>query len=99
VLFFISLATRRLEYIACTTNPDSRWMSQQARNLVMQFDDQRRAPRDLLHDRDSKFSHEFDGVFTSDGVTVLRTPYGRRTRTPTPNAGSAASAGSASTGC
>ena len=55
VLFFISLATGRLEYIACTTNPDGRWMTQQARNLVMQLDDEG-MPLYLIHDRDSKFS-------------------------------------------
>jgi putative transposase len=82
VLFFISLATRRLEYIASTTNPDSRWMTQQARNLVMQLDDERRTPLDLIHDRDSKFSHAFDGIFTSEGVTIIRTPV----RAPNANA-------------
>lgn len=25
VLFFISLATRRIDYITCTSNPDGRW--------------------------------------------------------------------------
>jgi putative transposase len=30
VLFFISLATRRIEYIASTSNPDGRWVRQQA---------------------------------------------------------------------
>jgi putative transposase len=37
ILFFISLATRRIEYVACTTNPDGRWIAQQARNLLMQL--------------------------------------------------------------
>jgi putative transposase len=31
VLFFISLATRRIEYIACTSKPDGGWVTQQAR--------------------------------------------------------------------
>jgi putative transposase len=31
VLFFISLATRRIEYVACTPNPDGGWVAQQAR--------------------------------------------------------------------
>src|ERR671935_1090261 len=39
VLFFISLATRRIEYVACTSNPNGDWVAQQARNLVMQFGD------------------------------------------------------------
>src|SRR6266511_5051980 len=34
VLFFISLTTRRVEFIACTANPDGTWVAQQARNRV-----------------------------------------------------------------
>jgi putative transposase len=40
VLFFISLATRRIEYVACSSNPDGRLATQQARNLAMQFTDE-----------------------------------------------------------
>jgi transposase InsO family protein len=81
VLFFISLATRRIEYIACTPNPDGRWTAQQARNLVMQLGDQQPF-RFLIHDRDTKFSHGFDEVFRSEGITVIRTPV----QTPNANA-------------
>jgi len=47
VLFFISLATRRIEYIACSSNPDGRWVTQQARNLTMEF----AAPRERTRTR------------------------------------------------
>ena len=73
VLFFISLATRRVEYVACTSNPDGRWVAQQARNLVIQFGDEQRF-RFLIHDRDAKFSHAFDEVLRSEGTKVIRTP-------------------------
>jgi transposase InsO family protein len=73
VLFFISLATRRIEYIACTTNPDGRWVTQQARNLVMQFGDEHPF-RFLIHDRDTKFSHTFDEIFHTEGIKTIRTP-------------------------
>jgi putative transposase len=33
VLVFLSLATRRVELVACTANPDTAWMLQQARNV------------------------------------------------------------------
>ena len=97
VLFFLSIGTRRVEYVACTSKPDTSWMTQQARNLLMDLDDRGRRPRFLIHDRDTKFSRAFDGVFRSEGIEIVQTPR-RRTRTPTPNAGSAACAGSASTG-
>ena len=32
VLFFISLATRRIEFVACTPNPDGGWVVQQAQS-------------------------------------------------------------------
>jgi putative transposase len=73
VLFFISLATRRIEYVACTSNPDGRWVTQQARNLMMQLGEEQPF-RFLIHDRDAKFSHAFDDVFRTEGLTVIRTP-------------------------
>jgi putative transposase len=72
VLFFISLATRRVEYLACSSNPDGRWVVQQARNLVMQFGDEQ--PFRFLIHRDTKFSHAFDEVFRTEGIKIIRTP-------------------------
>jgi putative transposase len=73
VLFFISLATRRIEYVACSSNPDGPWVAQEARKLVIQLGDQQPF-RFLSHDRDAKFSHAFEEVFRSEGVKVIRTP-------------------------
>src|SRR5205823_433961 len=73
VLFFISLASRRIEYVACSSNPDGRWVTQQARNLVMQLGDEHPF-RFLIHDRDTKLSHAFDEVFRTEGIKVIRTP-------------------------
>jgi transposase InsO family protein len=73
VLFFISFATRRIEYVACSSNPDGPWVAQQARNLAMQLGDDQPF-RFLIHDRDTKFSHAFDEVFQTEGIKVIRTP-------------------------
>ncbi|MGH3084673.1 MAG: integrase core domain-containing protein, partial [Gaiellaceae bacterium] len=73
VLFFISLATRRIEYLACTSNPDGRWVTQQARNLITQLGDQQPFQW-LVHDRDTKFSQAFDEIFRTEGIRVIRTP-------------------------
>jgi putative transposase len=73
VLFFISLATRRIEFVACTSNPDGRWVTQQARNLVIQLGDEQPF-RFLVHDRDAKFCHAFDEIFGNEGIMVIRTP-------------------------
>jgi putative transposase len=75
VLFFIELATRRVHLAGMTTNPDGRWVTQQARNLLMQLDDDGIGlPRFLVRDRDSKFTREFDEVFRSEGVRVIKAP-------------------------
>ncbi len=67
VLFFISLATRRIEYVACSSNPDGRWVTQQARNLAMEFGDEQPF-RFLIHDRDTKFGRAFDDLFQAEGI-------------------------------
>jgi transposase InsO family protein len=81
VLFVISLATRRIEYVACTSNPDGGWTAQQARNLMMQLGDEQPF-RLLIHDRDTKFGGAFDEIFRSEGIKVIRTPV----RAPNANA-------------
>jgi putative transposase len=57
-----------------TANPNERWVTQQARNLVMTLAEQEQPLRFLLRDRDSKFTRSFDEVFRSEGVRVIRTP-------------------------
>ena len=79
---FICIGNRRIEYTACTSNPDGEWVLQHARNLLMDLEDRGQRPRVLIHDRDSKFSRAFDAVFRSDGIRVIRTPV----RAPNANA-------------
>jgi putative transposase len=74
VLFFVSVGTRRVEYVACARHPDSAWMMQQARNLLMDLDDRGERPRFLIHDRDRKYSRAFDAIFGSEGIEIVRTP-------------------------
>jgi putative transposase len=82
VLVFLSIGSRRIEYLACTGNPDKAWMLQQARNLLMDLEDRGRQVRFLVHDRDSKFTAAFDAVFASAGIRITRTPV----RAPNANA-------------
>jgi putative transposase len=74
VLVFICIGSRRIEYVACTSNPDGAWMVQQARNLLMDLGDRGQPPRFLIHDRDAKFSRAFDAMFHGEGIRVIRTP-------------------------
>ncbi len=74
VLFFIDLASRRVHLAGITTNPDGRWVTRQACNLLMELDDRGVRPRFLIRDRDGKFSREFDEVFRSEGIRVIKAP-------------------------
>jgi hypothetical protein len=74
VLFFVSVGTRRIEYVACTRKPNTAWMTQQARNLLMDLDDRNQRPRFLIHDRDKKFSRAFDAIFRGEDIEIVRTP-------------------------
>jgi hypothetical protein len=53
-LFFIAHASRRVWLAGCTTNPTRAWVTQQARNLGLDFADE--GIRLLIRDRDSKYS-------------------------------------------
>ncbi len=67
VLFFVELGTRRVQVAGATRNPDSAWVTQQARNVAGALEEQGTSPRFLIHDRDTKFSGSFDTVFKADG--------------------------------
>jgi putative transposase len=56
----------------CTKNPSGAWVSQQARNLGLDFS--ARGVRFLIRDRDSKYSGPFDEVFRSEGIRIVKTP-------------------------
>jgi transposase len=72
VLFAIELGSRRVHLLGVTRNPDSAWVTQQARNLAV--GEELQEVRFVLRDRDSKFSGPFDEVFRTEGVRVIRTP-------------------------
>jgi transposase InsO family protein len=82
VLVSIELGSRRIHLSPATAHPESAWVTQQARNPVMDLDDRLPASRFLIRDRDSKYSRSFDAVLRSEGMRVIRTPF----RAPNANA-------------
>ena len=82
VLFFIELNTRRVHIAGATTNPNSAWVSQQARNVSGDLRELEVVPRFLIRDRDTKFTGPFDAVFEADGAQIISTPL----RAPNANA-------------
>ena len=82
VLFFIELDTRRVHLAGVTATPTGSWVTQQARNLLLALEEQRRRVRFLLRDRDAKFCRSFDDVFRAEGAEIVLTPV----QAPTANA-------------
>jgi putative transposase len=72
VLFFIAHANRRVWLAGCTTHPTGAWVTQQGRNLGLDFADE--GVRLLIRDRDSKYSGSFDEVFRSNRIRIVMTP-------------------------
>jgi transposase InsO family protein len=74
LLFFLELSTRRVHLAGITANPTGAWVTQQARTLLMDLGDRAEQLRFLIRDRDTKFVAGFDTVFTSEQITIIRTP-------------------------
>jgi len=74
VLFFIELDTRRVYVSGITANPVGAWVTQQARNLTMVLAERARPVRFLVRDRDAKFTANFDELFRSERIRIIRTP-------------------------
>ena len=82
MLFFIDLERRKVFLAGVTAHPVGAWVTQQARNLATTLEDQGRAVRFLVRDRDAKFVGPFDEVMRSVGARVIITPV----RSPRANA-------------
>jgi transposase InsO family protein len=73
-LFFIDLERRKVFLAGVTGHPVGPWVTQQARDLAATLEDQGRAVRFLVRDRDAKFVGPFDEVMRSIGARVVHTP-------------------------
>ena len=74
ILLVIEHDRRRVHLAGITAHPTGDWVTQQARNLLMDLGERADRFRFLIRDRDSKFTAAFDAVFTGADIRIIRTP-------------------------
>ena len=75
VLFLIKHAIRAVHIAGITTNPNSAFMAQVARNLTMMGDGFLNGMSYLILDRDTKFTTEFKRILKDVGVKIVPISY------------------------
>jgi transposase InsO family protein len=71
VFAVIEHASRRIRILGVTAHPTATWMTQAAKNLVMDLEDAGCRARFLIRDRDGKFPTLFDTVLNDAGIEVV----------------------------
>ena len=71
VLAVIEHATRRVRILGVTAHPTAVWVTQTARNLIMDLEDAGCQVRYLIRDRDGKYPALFDHVLADAGIGVV----------------------------
>jgi transposase InsO family protein len=71
VLAVIEHANRRIRILGATAHPTASWVTQAAKNLVMDLEDADSRVHYMIRDRDGKFPELFDAVLADAGIQVV----------------------------
>ena len=72
ILAVIEHASRRIRILGATAHPTAAWVTQAARNLVMDLQDVGSNARYLIRDRDGKYPGLFDTILADAGIKTVR---------------------------
>ncbi len=72
ILAVIEHASRRIRVLGATAHPTAAWVTQAARNLVMDLQEVGSNARYLIRDRDGRYPALFDAILADAGITVVR---------------------------
>ena len=72
VFAVIEHAGRRVRILGVTVHPTAAWVTQIARNLVMDLQDSGATVKYMIRDRDAKFTQAFDAVFVGEGIEMVK---------------------------
>jgi putative transposase len=71
VLAVIEHASRRVRVLGATAYPTAAWVTQAARDLVMDLKDAQCRVSYLIRDRDGNYPAKFDAVLADAGIRVV----------------------------
>jgi putative transposase len=74
VLFVVESERRVVDLLGVTANPNDHWVTQVARNFVVDLEESGRRVQFPIRDRDAKFTTSFDQLFASIGAEIILTP-------------------------
>lgn len=61
-----------MRVLGATAHPTAAWVTQAARNLVMDLQDSRHHVKHLIRDRDGKYPALFDAILADAGIAIVR---------------------------
>ncbi|WP_327009822.1 hypothetical protein OHA72_22875 [Dactylosporangium sp. NBC_01737] len=73
VLAVIEHASRRVRILGVTAHPSAAWVTQIARNLMMDLEDVGCSVKYLIRDRDGNYPALFDTILADAGINVVLT--------------------------
>lgn len=74
LMLFLHVGSRKVFVSPATYHPDAKWVQQQGRNVLMWLEDHCADATHLIHNRDTKFTKEFEQLIQTANIRILKSP-------------------------